>query len=134
MTPESLVNKEIESALMHFRICVLPAPKDIGKLPVSPWSMPDLSHHVGIAWRQNTGYAKFGRRAVRFGIPGQADWTGWLFPSGRRLQLEAKSADGRLTSHQEANRVLCLKTGVLWGLARSYGDAFWILKGWGLSQ
>jgi hypothetical protein len=134
MTPEALVNQEIAQALMHFHFCVLPDPKDLHKLSVSPWSLPDLSHHIGIAWRQNTGALAAGRRFVRFGIPGAADWTGWIFGSGRRFQIEAKSAKGTLSRDQVANRDLCAQTGVLWGLARSYDDAVTTLECWGLKR
>lgn len=134
MTPESRVNVEISQALMHFKFCVLPMPKDLWKLHVSPWSMADSEFHIGIAWRENTGLAKYENRAVRFGIPGKADWTGWLFPSGRRFQIEAKSAKGVLSKDQQANRDLCLKTGVPWGLARSYDDCVMILESWGLKR
>lgn len=134
MTPEGRVNQEIAVAAMHLHICVLPMPKDLWKLHVSPWSLADSAFHVGIIWRQNTGMAKYEQRAVRFGIPGAADWTGWLFGTGRRFEIEAKSANGRLTADQTIHRDLCLKTGVLWGCVTSYAECVALFESWNLRR
>lgn len=134
MTPEARVNEEIAQALMTFRFCVLPKPHELWRLPVSPWSMADPLFHIGIAWRQNTGLAKYGRRAVRFGIPGNPDWAGWDFKTGRTLAIEAKSAKGTLSPDQRAYAALAARTGVLVGLARSYDECAMLLETWGFER
>jgi hypothetical protein len=68
-----------------------------------------LAHlqRLGIwAWRMNTGGARTKTGFVRFGIPGQADVTG-ILPDGRRLEIELKSDEGRLSPAQIAfgNRI-----------------------------
>ncbi len=55
-----------------------------------------------MAWRSNTGAARDKRgRLVRFGAVGAADITGVL-RGGRRLEIEIKSASGRVTDEQAA--------------------------------
>lgn len=129
---ESRILSEIESCCMTYKLCVLP--RNPMKLCVSVWSMPDPAFHVGVIWRQNVGGFRKGRSFIRLGMPGEADFTGWLFKTGQRIQIEAKTAKGTLSPSQESHRVLCLKTGVLWGVARSYGDCEMVLKSWGLES
>ena len=63
--------------------------------------------------RMNTGGAKYGNQFVRFGIPGQSDFTGivkevrcpickGLTGAGVRLEIECKAPDGRLSELQKA--------------------------------
>lgn len=53
-------------------------------------------------WRVNVGIGKTpGGQMIRFGIPGMADLTG-IVACGRRLEVEVKGPDGRLTPEQRA--------------------------------
>lgn len=72
-------------------------------------------------WRANTGVAQIGRRVVRFGIPGQADLTG-ILPDGRRLEVEAKSVDGRQTEEQRNYQRMIERFGGVYVLARTVED------------
>jgi len=62
--------------------------------------------------RVNTGAAKVSNRFIRFGVPGQSDFSGIikelrcpvcrkLTGSGVRLEIECKTPSGRLTGHQK---------------------------------
>jgi hypothetical protein len=51
-------------------------------------------------WRNNTGVTRIGKRFVRFGYPGSADWLG-ICHDGRFLAVECKRPrGGRLTAKQ----------------------------------
>jgi hypothetical protein len=58
---------------------------------------------------------------VRFGVPGQADISG-LLSSGRRVEIEVKSATGRQSPQQRAFEAMISKFGGLYILARSVED------------
>lgn len=73
-------------------------------------------------WRANTGAARFGNQVVRFGIPGQADITGLLLPSGRRLEIEVKSHSGEQRPEQKDFEAMIKRFGGLYILARSVTD------------
>lgn len=78
---------------------------------------PDLR-----VWRQNTGAARLpSGRIVRFGIPGAADISG-ILRGGRRLEIECKSRDGRLSALQERFCRVIQHHGGLYILARSVDD------------
>ncbi len=73
-------------------------------------------------WRQNTGAARTKRGAlVRFGIPGQADISG-IYHDGRRIEIECKSARGRLRKEQKRWREMIEKHGGIYILARTVED------------
>lgn len=72
-------------------------------------------------WRANVGAARFGRRAVRFGIPGQADLTG-ILPDGRRLEIEVKSPTGEQTTEQRRFQKMIERFRGVYVLARSVED------------
>ena len=72
-------------------------------------------------WRANVGVARIGFRVVRFGIPGQADLTG-ILPDGRRIEVEAKSENGRQTEEQRNYQGMIERFGGLYVLARSVED------------
>ena len=72
-------------------------------------------------WRANTGVARIGNRVIRFGVPGQADLTG-ILPDGRRLEVEAKSPDGRQTEEQRNFQRMIERFGGVFVLARSVED------------
>jgi hypothetical protein len=80
-------------------------------------------NHPRVAlWRQNTGAAKFGKSFVRFGLPGQADLSGLLSPSGRGLFIECKSDRGKQSPQQEVFQRFVEKHGALYVLARTLKD------------
>lgn len=68
------------------------------------------------AWRQNTGVGKFGKRFVRFGVPGQADISGVLPGSGVRIEIETK---------RPGNKPTPLQLAYLRGINASGGVACW---------
>ena len=90
-------------------------------------------------WRQNTGVAAYGRRKVRYGVPGAADITGLIPvvqvlecphcggelstpPLGVRLEIEVKSAVGRASADQVAYGAMIRRFGGIYVLARSVAD------------
>ena len=80
-------------------------------------------------WRQNTGAARIGDAYVRFGLPGQADITGWIVGSGRRIEIEVKTPGGAQSQDQKNFQHLCDAHGVLYVLARSVDDAVSAIDG-----
>ena len=87
-------------------------------------------------WRSNAGVGvvgdvalimkicrRFGvpARLVRFGVPGQADLTG-ILPTGRRLEVECKTENGRQTADQANYEAMIGRMGGLYVLARSPED------------
>jgi len=90
-------------------------------------------------WRANVGAARFGRRVVQFGVPGQADLTG-LVPvqalctcprceavfygpaQGVRLEIEVKAPRGRQSQVQRQFQAMIERFGGLYILARSPKD------------
>jgi hypothetical protein len=59
-----------------------------------------LSAYNIFHWRNNTGVTRIGKRFVRFGYPGSADWLG-ICHDGRFLAVECKRPrEGRLTAKQ----------------------------------
>lgn len=79
-------------------------------------------------WRQNTGAALTKNGMVRFGVPGQADITGLLIPSGRRIEIEVKDAKGRQRESQIKFQAMIEKSGGIYILARSVDDVWEELK------
>jgi len=75
-------------------------------------------------WRANAGVGRFGKRVVRFGVPGQADLTG-ILPGGVRLEIEVKSPNGRQTTDQRNYQRMIERFGGVYVLARSVSDV-WI--------
>lgn len=80
------------------------------------------NHTRVVLWRQNTGAAKFGKSFVRFGLPGQADLSGVIAPSGRALFIECKSARGVQSPQQKVFQRFVEKHGGLYVLARTLDD------------
>lgn len=73
-------------------------------------------------WRQNTGAARTKTGAlVRFGIKGQADISG-IRDTGQRVEIECKTATGRLSKEQKRWWDMIVKFGGLYILARSTDD------------
>lgn len=79
-------------------------------------------------WRQNTGALKIDDRFIRFGVPGQADITGLLIPSGRRIEIEVKDAKGSQRKAQKKFQAMIEKSGGIYILARSVDDVYEKLK------
>lgn len=73
-------------------------------------------------WRVNTGAVKTADRFIRYGLPGMADISGLLAPSGRRIEIECKSATGRQSEQQRNWQRMIEKHGGLYVLARSVED------------
>jgi hypothetical protein len=73
-------------------------------------------------WRQNTGVAMLGRRAVRFGVPGMPDIFGILAPSGRLIGIECKAARGQQTKEQVCFQAMMERHGAIYVLAKSVDD------------
>lgn len=75
------------------------------------------------AWRVNVVGARdrFGR-VVHSGPKGQADISGILLGTGRRLEVEVKAALGRQTTDQKAWEDVITKYGGLYILARSVAE------------
>jgi hypothetical protein len=70
-------------------------------------------------WRMNTGKARMPDGSwVTFGIPGQADSTGYL-RGGRRLEVELKTPVGRQSKEQKAYQRMIETGGGLYLLART---------------
>lgn len=88
-------------------------------------------------WRNNSGVGWFangrpcrktdpGALPVRFGTPGQGDYTGLVLVPyqefGVRLELETKSADGVQSDEQKTFQAMIEKFGGIYVLARSLDD------------
>lgn len=74
-------------------------------------------------WRQNTGAAVDKRGAlVRFGVPGQADISGIMLPSGRRIEIEVKGPRGVQSADQRNWQAMIERFGGIYILARSIDD------------
>lgn len=74
-------------------------------------------------WRANVLVARDqSGRVVKAGIKGQADISGILAPSGRRIEIECKTQTGRQTDEQRAWQWMIERMGGLYVLARSTDD------------
>lgn len=96
-------------------------------------------------WRANTGVGWFangkparqkdpGAYPVKFGVPGQGDVSGLLLPSGRRLEIECKTAKGRQSEEQIAFEAMITRYGGLYVLARSVADVDAALAAEGITR
>ena len=77
-------------------------------------------------WRSNTGVGRAltdPSSVVAFGLPGAADLSGIVSPSGRRLEVEVKSATGRLSPVQRAFGEMVQRFGGIYIVARSVEQA-----------
>lgn len=73
-------------------------------------------------WRVNVGVGKTpGGAMIRFGVPGMADLTG-IVACGRRLEVEVKGPEGRLSPEQVAWGRCIVAMGGLHCVARSVAD------------
>jgi hypothetical protein len=78
-------------------------------------------------WRQNTGVFRSlsGREVVRCGIPGMADIGGVYL--GRSIQIEVKTAIGRLSKEQKRWKAAVERAGGVFVCARNPTDALTVL-------
>jgi hypothetical protein len=83
-------------------------------------------------WRSNCGVATMGfgpdARKIRFGIPGQADVSGIILPTGQRMEIEVKKHDGRQSKDQKAFQQMIERFGGIYILARSVEDVHQALE------
>jgi hypothetical protein len=81
-----------------------------------------------LVWRQNTGGAHLpgsgprGKQFVRFGIPGQADLTGLVASTGRRLEIECKRPGEEQTDLQRHFESEIKRAGGVYLLVHSVGE------------
>lgn len=61
-------------------------------------------------------------RPVTFGVPGMADLTGIISPTGQRLEIEVKTLVGRQSKVQKNYEIMINNMGGKYILARSVGD------------
>jgi len=74
-------------------------------------------------WRANVLVAQDRNgRVIRAGIKGQADISGVLRPSGRRIEIECKTKTGRQSKEQQAWQRMIEWAGGLYLIARSIED------------
>lgn len=85
-------------------------------------------------WRVNTGMAQLKGQWVRFGVPGQADISGVVGPTGIRLEIECKAPKGRQSDEQKAWQAMIEKFGGLYVLARSVEDVDRALAAIGITR
>ena len=76
-------------------------------------------------WRRNVGLARpvHQTHLIFFGVKGEADLQGIIYPRGRFLAIEVKTNSGRLTKEQERWRDMIIKFGGAYIEARSLDDA-----------
>lgn len=107
---------------------VIQIPRHQPNIPESVLQRLILAHVNKIpsvkVWRANTGLAStvHGTK-LRFGIKGQADITGILGPTGKRLEIEVKSSTGKQTADQQAWEKQIASLGGMYILARSLDQA-----------
>ncbi len=77
-------------------------------------------------WRVNTGVALplGSERVTRFGVRGQADLSGIIRGSGRRLEIEVKSPMGRVSTQQSRWGQMIIRFGGIYIVARSIHDVY----------
>lgn len=92
---------------------------------------------VAVIWRQNTGAARLPGRGgreqlVRLGLPGQGDITGFLAPSGVRIEIEVKTEarSSRESPVQVAFGALAREAGSARFVVRSGRQAVDELEAW----
>lgn len=92
---------------------------------------------VAVVWRQNTGAARLPGRGgreqlVRLGLPGQGDITGFLAPSGVRVEIEVKTEarSSKESPVQVAFGALAVDAGAARFVVRSGREAIEKLEAW----
>lgn len=77
------------------------------------------------------GRSMDGRRVIRFGTPGMADLTGVLSPDGQRVEIEVKTASGKLEPSQVAFQQMIEESGGIYLVFRSVTEAVETTKAMG---
>lgn len=92
--------------------------------------------HACRVWRANTGKMRNPRgRLISFGINGQADLTGMLIPSGKRLEIELKVPGKQLRRDQELYRDCIRMFGGVYLVVHSAQEAVdMVMDAWSLGQ
>ncbi len=75
-----------------------------------------------LAFRLNTGCAKFGDRFVKFGVPGMSDVISFPRNYPFPVWIEVKSATGRMSEYQKSFQALVESHRHRYVLARSLDD------------
>ncbi len=86
--------------------------------------------NIGVGWFANGKPARRddpGAYPVKFGVPGASDIIGIIWPQGRFLAIEVKSATGQLRKAQKAFRAMVEKFGGLFIEAYSLEDVDQVL-------
>jgi predicted porin len=83
-------------------------------------------YRIGRFWETDSGLAFYedargGRRAVKFGLKGQADISG-LAIGGVRVEIECKTETGKQTKEQVSFGKMIVRFGGLYIVARSVDD------------
>lgn len=78
-------------------------------------------------WRANSGMAFGKARAVRFGVPGQADVSG-ILAGGCRLELEVKRPGEKPTAQQVLFGEMIRRFGGVWAVVYSVEEAIAIVE------
>ena len=58
------------------------------------------------------------RQVIRFGLPGESDIDGIIMPNGRKLCIEVKTGNAKLSKNQETYRNVMVRFGALHIVAR----------------
>jgi len=77
-------------------------------------------------WIRVVGF-DFGRK-IKYGIKGECDIDGIIAPSGRKLCIEVKTGDGKLSVDQKRYKAMVKKFGALYIEARSLEQVLTVLK------
>jgi hypothetical protein len=70
-------------------------------------------------WRMNAGAAKVKGQFVKFGVPGQGDYSGLIAPWGQRLEVEFKATDGVQSEDQKTFQAIVERFGGVYVLVHS---------------
>ena len=68
-------------------------------------------------WKRVVGFDF--KRKIKYGIPGEPDIVGIIFPSGRMLCIEVKTGKGKLEPNQIKRKKMLIHFGALYIEARS---------------
>ena len=93
--------------------------------------LDDILFHIGSSknirlWVRVVGFDE--KRKIKYGIPGESDLQGIIYPGGRMLSIEVKTGKGRLTGEQKRWRNMILKFGGIHIVARSVEEVLAELK------
>lgn len=127
---ESIVLRAAFCALSHKRIQIL-EPRHWSKFAPPPFRAEDPAIR-GVAWRNNTGGARFGRQYVSYGIPGAPDIVG-MTRGGRAFALECKMPGKSASVFQRWYHQFFGGLGMLVAVVHDYDETIKTLDGWGIN-